>query len=788
MALASLTSTRVSLSPAGAQAALVNAGPLPYGTSTQDNYGAAEVDISGNGRYIVFVSRSSDLAPSNVATPYGPTRVFRKDLITGGLICVSVDPSAGVNLGNCQDPSISYDGNRIAFVYLPDASDTWTGLAGVSSSQIMVRDVISNTLQRCTRRHSDGGPTIGGNSRYCWISGNGDRVGFITEANDIHTSKTNTSADVMVFDTSNNALVHCSFNLVTGSQQNGQCTHLALDYTGRLVAFDCNATNLIQEATNGCHQVYRRDVDGTTLDLVTRVPSTGLAFSTHVGVEVNSVGGISHDGNKIVLTSYSPSVVPAANTGKSDVFVVDMLDGSVTQASQSTLGVKGAGTSADPHIDPLGRFVVFESNATNLIDGTTLGVGFMHAYIRDLELERTECLSRNTDGTIATNHTPLCQRPGTNTTYTGTWSSASIAPTCVTVTNRQGTLTSGSAIVTSISSTTGISAGQSVTGSAGIAAGTTVASVDSATQITLSANATSSGASFMEFSGVIWGIYHGSQPRVARLGTAIWASDYDAIAGSDTNTIRDVWVSRPFSFPDEGVTCVDADGGYYDATTSGVVPICSDAQHFLIFSEDAEEDEDDDNTAVDAIDLRFINAALTRTGADPIDSINDASAMAIVAARNYTEMRKQWFDHRWRFATATATLTLSDDEADAPWTYTYDLPLDFALMRDIKVAGASVPFALRDNNQVMLDADEDDEPTALYIRVVREHQWPGYFAKAATADLEVLFLRAREKYGEADAVAAVARLLWAQAKRTDSQSETRTDPIVSTTLRARRGS
>ena len=56
-----------------------------------------------------------------------------------------------------------------------------------------------------------------------------------------------------------------------------------------------------------------------------------------------------------------------------------------------------------------------------------------------------------------------------------------------------GTLTSGSASVTGITSTTGLFVGENVTGS-GIPSGTTIVAVNSSTSITLSANATASGA------------------------------------------------------------------------------------------------------------------------------------------------------------------------------------------------------------------------------------------------------------------------------------------------------
>ncbi len=59
--------------------------------------------------------------------------------------------------------------------------------------------------------------------------------------------------------------------------------------------------------------------------------------------------------------------------------------------------------------------------------------------------------------------------------------------------SQEGTLTSGSPTITGFSDTSKMSAGMLVSGT-GIPAGATVVSVDSATQITISANATASGS------------------------------------------------------------------------------------------------------------------------------------------------------------------------------------------------------------------------------------------------------------------------------------------------------
>jgi hypothetical protein len=73
-------------------------------------------------------------------------------------------------------------------------------------------------------------------------------------------------------------------------------------------------------------------------------------------------------------------------------------------------------------------------------------------------------------------------------------------PVAITTTTFTGTSSNGSAVVTAVSSLVGLAVGQTVTGS-NIAAGSTIISIDSATQITLSANATGTNSGLTAYGG-----------------------------------------------------------------------------------------------------------------------------------------------------------------------------------------------------------------------------------------------------------------------------------------------
>ncbi len=57
-----------------------------------------------------------------------------------------------------------------------------------------------------------------------------------------------------------------------------------------------------------------------------------------------------------------------------DVFVHDRQNGTTTRVSVATGGAQGNGHSDDPVLSEDGRFVVFESDATNLVADDTNGV------------------------------------------------------------------------------------------------------------------------------------------------------------------------------------------------------------------------------------------------------------------------------------------------------------------------------------------------------------------------------------------------------------------------------
>ena len=187
-------------------------------------------------------------------------------------------------------------------------------------------------------------------------------------------------------------------------------------------------------------------------------------------------------------------------------------------------------------------------------------------------------------------------------------------------------------------------------------------------------------------------------------------------------------------------------------------------------------------------DLTHINAALTRTGSEPITSFVDGTTEAIVAGQNYEAIVTQELSsYRWKWATKQVPLVMLQDEPELPWGYAYQLPAeDFVMLRSVEALGISIPFE-RMGQTVLANYDEDAGLVAKYTYRPDESVWPGYFRALIIKRLEALFLRAiGERYREAADADQEADRLASRARLLDSQSQPARDLYTSSILRARR--
>ena len=268
----------------------------------------------------------------------------------------------------------------------------WVRSAGSAADYEAVRNSATYAVEagRTTRVSvATGGGQGTGESFFPAISADGRFVAFDSDASDLVNPDTNGAADVFVRDRATGTTTRVSVG-AGGAQANGPSSLWSLSADGRFVAFASTATNLVPGDTNGFTDVFLHDRQTGTTSRV----SVGAG-----GAQANSASfaaSLSADGRLIAFASFASNLVSGDTNATWDVFVRDRLTGTTARMSTSTGGAQGNDMSLIPSISPDGRYVAFESWATNLVAGDTNGEGDI--FVRDRATGQTTRVSVATGG------------------------------------------------------------------------------------------------------------------------------------------------------------------------------------------------------------------------------------------------------------------------------------------------------------------------------------------------------------------------------------------------------
>ena len=134
----------------------------------------------------------------------------------------------------------------------------------------------------------------------------------------------------------------------------------AISADGTKVAFISDGNNLVPNDTNQAYDVFLRDM---TTGVTQRVSVTSKGGQTNGGLGRVTMSG---DGRYVVFQSDAWNIVPNDANGVSDIFVHDTRTAKTFRASVSTAGAEANSYSANAMISAAGHLVVFESDASNL--------------------------------------------------------------------------------------------------------------------------------------------------------------------------------------------------------------------------------------------------------------------------------------------------------------------------------------------------------------------------------------------------------------------------------------
>jgi hypothetical protein len=143
----------------------------------------------------------------------------------------------------------------------------------------------------------------------------------------------------------------------------GSSSRISAD--GRYVAFTSIADNLVAGDTNGVFDIFVHDRQtGET-------KRASVSSSGGQGNGKSLLPSISADGRYVAFVSGASNLVAGDTNYVNDVFVHDRQTGETKRVSVSSSGGQGKNGSSDPDFSADGRYVAFESFASNLVPNDT---------------------------------------------------------------------------------------------------------------------------------------------------------------------------------------------------------------------------------------------------------------------------------------------------------------------------------------------------------------------------------------------------------------------------------
>ena len=139
---------------------------------------------------------------------------------------------------------------------------------------------------------------------------------------------------------------------------------------GRVVAFQSIATNLVPEDTNAEIDIFVRDRETTETTRVS-VASDGTQAN-----DLSVLPATSGDGRYVAFESDATNLVPGDSNVRRDIFVRDRQTAETTRVSVASDGTQGSSDfsfsqGSDASISADGRFVAFQAGFPNLVAGDT---------------------------------------------------------------------------------------------------------------------------------------------------------------------------------------------------------------------------------------------------------------------------------------------------------------------------------------------------------------------------------------------------------------------------------
>ncbi|MFH1320132.1 MAG: putative Ig domain-containing protein [Bacteroidota bacterium] len=346
------------------------------GEITEGDWSSWRASISDNARYIAFSTLASNLGPIDsdvVDTGNRQYDIYLKDMLTGKIELISKS-TEGIQGGESDDdsnyPSISGDGRYVVFESLAMnlvPSDT----TGSPNTDIFIRD----RQEQTTIRIEGQGGEPNNACLFPWI-GNGTFVSFNSWATNMINDEESKSSSDPVEDVILYEMETGKVRRISQPEEgiiypdNNYNHHLTFNRDATVLVFKATG-ELISEDTNGIRDIYLsvRDGDNSILECLTCFTEADPVAGSN-----GSAGPtITWDGRYIVFMSDAVGFMENDTNHLRDVFVYDSVFDAYDLVSVSSEGEQANAPCGyeSPSISQDGRYVVYTTEASNLVDHDT---------------------------------------------------------------------------------------------------------------------------------------------------------------------------------------------------------------------------------------------------------------------------------------------------------------------------------------------------------------------------------------------------------------------------------
>jgi len=215
-----------------------------------------------------------------------------------------------------------------------------------------------------------------GVSSFPRLSADGRYVAFQSNASNLVDNDTNNTTDVFLYDRQDHVMRLVSVSN-TGALGNGRSLTPSISADGRVITFASRATNLVSTPLSGAfEQIFVTDWQSNAIELAS-VNDAGQPAN-----EISFLPVLTSDGGTVAFKSEAFNLVPNDTNGEPDVFVRERAAGDTQRVSVDSFGNQSNGLSAAPGISGDGRFVAFASFASDFVPEDGNGLGDVYVYDR----------------------------------------------------------------------------------------------------------------------------------------------------------------------------------------------------------------------------------------------------------------------------------------------------------------------------------------------------------------------------------------------------------------------